>query len=71
MNILMLYSRKVSKMLLGKSGRQLLIATEMMERLSQCRNDAQLWVRPVVKVKSNSAENNIAQNVACQAYESR
>ena len=36
------------------------IATERMKRLSQSRNDAQLWLDLVVKVKSNAVKNNIA-----------
>ena len=34
---------KVSNMLLGKSGGELLIAPERMKWLGQNRNDAQLW----------------------------
>ena len=37
--------------LLGKSEGQLLIAPERMERLGQSRNDAQLWMYLVVKVR--------------------
>ena len=48
----------VSNMLLGKSGE---VAPERMKRLSQSRNDAQLWMCLVVKVKSNAVKNNIAQ----------
>jgi len=44
-------------MLLEKS-RQ--IAPEGMKRLSQSRNDAQLWMGPVVKVMSDAVKNNIA-----------
>ena len=51
--------RKVSSMVLGKSGGQLLIAPESMKRLGQSRNDAQLWVCLVVKVKSDTVKNNI------------
>ena len=51
---------KVSNMLLGKSGGQLLIAPERMKRLGQSRNDTQLWMCLVVKVKSNAIKNNIA-----------
>ena len=47
----------VSNMLLEKSKE---IATERMKRLSQSRNDAQLWLDLVVKVKSNAVKNNIA-----------
>ena len=37
--------------LLGKSEGQLLIALERMERLGQSRNNAQLWMYLVVKVR--------------------
>ena len=47
-------------MLLGKTGGQLLIAPERMKRLGQSRNNAQLWLHLVVKVKSNVIKNNIA-----------
>ena len=47
-------------MLLGKSRRQLLIAPETVRQLGQSRNDAQLWICLVVKVKFNAIENNIA-----------
>ena len=52
---------KVSNMLLGKSERQLLIAPERMKWMGQSRNNAQLWMHLVVKVKSDAAENNIAK----------
>ena len=52
--------QKVSNMLLGKSRGQLLIAPERMRVLGQCRNDAQLWMCLVVKVKSDAVKNNIA-----------
>ena len=53
---------KVSNMLLGKSGEQLLtlIAPERMKWLGQSRNDAQMWMCLLVKVKSNAVKNNIA-----------
>ena len=51
---------KVSIMLLGKSGGQLLIAPERMKLLDQSRNDAQLWMCLVVKVKSDAVKNNVA-----------
>ena len=51
---------KMSNMLLGKRGGQLLIAPERMKQLGQSRNDAQLWMCLVVKVKSNAVKNNIA-----------
>ena len=50
--------QQVSNMLLGKSGE---VAPERIKRLSQSRNDAQLWMCLVVKVKSNAVKNNIAQ----------
>ena len=53
--------QKVSNMLLEKTKGQLLIAPERMKQLSQSRNDAQLWMCLVVKVKSNAVKNNIAQ----------
>ena len=52
---------KVSSMLLGKSGGELLTASERMKRLGQSGNDAQLWICLVMKVKSNAAKNSIAQ----------
>ena len=48
-------------MLLGKSRRELQIASERMKQLDQSRNDAQLWMCLVVKVKYNAVKNNIAQ----------
>ena len=44
-------------MLLEKSRE---IAPVGMKRLSQSRNDTQLWMCPVVKVKSEAVKNNIA-----------
>ena len=44
-------------MLLEKSRK---IALEGMKRLSQSRNDAQVWLYMVVKVKSDAVKNNIA-----------
>ena len=55
-------SWKVSNMLLGKTGGQVLIAPERMRSLGQSRNDAQLWMHLVVKVNSNVIKNNIAQS---------
>ena len=52
---------KVSNILLGKSGGELLRVPERMKQLGQSRNDTQLWMCPVMKVKSNASENNIAQ----------
>ena len=54
---------KVFNILLGKSGRQLLIAPEGMTQLGQSRNDAQLWMCLVVKVKSSVPKNNAAQDM--------
>ena len=51
--------QKVSNMLLGKSGGQLLIAPERMKRLSQSENNIQLWMRLVTDVKSDAVKNNI------------
>ena len=51
---------KISYMLLEKSGGQRLIATERMKWLSQSRNDAQLWMCLVVKLKSDAVKNNTA-----------
>ena len=51
---------KVSSMLLGKSGGQLLIAPKRMRRLGQRSNDAQLWRCLVVKVKSSAVKDNVA-----------
>ena len=45
-------------MLLEKSGE---IIPEGMKRLSQSRNDAQLWLHLVVKVKSDAVKNSIAK----------
>ena len=51
---------KVSNMLLEKSRGQLLIAPERMKQLGQSRNNSQLWMCLVVKVKSDAMKNNIA-----------
>ena len=53
--------QKVSNMLLEKTRGQLLIAPERMKQLSQSRNDVQLWMGLVVKVKPDAVKNNIAQ----------
>ena len=55
-----LQGQKVSSVLLGKSGGQLLIAPERMKRLGQSGNVNQLWMCLVVKVKSDAVKNNIA-----------
>ena len=44
---------KVSRMLLGKSGGQLLTAPERMKRLGQSENNTQLWMCLMMKVKSD------------------
>ena len=44
-------------MILGKSGE---VAPERMKRLSQSKNNAQLWMFLVAKVKSAAEKNNIA-----------
>ena len=51
--------QKVSHMLLGKSEEQLQIATERMKHLGQNRNNIQLWMCLVVKVKLDAVKNNI------------
>jgi len=50
----------VSNMLLGKIREQLPITSERMKQLSQSRNDAQLWMCLVVKVKTHAIKNNTA-----------
>ena len=52
--------RKISNMLVGKSGGQFLIAPERMKHLGQSGNDAQLQMCLVVKVKSDAVKNKIA-----------
>ena len=52
--------QKVSNMLLGKSRGQLLIAPERMKWLGQNRNNTQLCMCLVVKVKSSAVKSNIA-----------
>ena len=52
--------QKVSTMLLGKSKGQLLTAPERMKRLNQSRNDTQMWMCLVVKVKISPLRNSIA-----------
>ena len=51
--------QKESNMLIGKSGGQLLIAPERMKQLGQSRNDAQLWICLVLKVKSDAVKNSL------------
>ena len=43
---------------LGKRGE---IASERTKRLGQSEKHAQLWMHPVVKVKSDAVRNNISQ----------
>ena len=52
--------RKVSNMLLGKSGGQLLTAPERMKQLGQCRNEDQLWMCLVLEVKPDAVKKSIA-----------
>ena len=44
----------------GEEQRAITIAPERMNWLGQCRNDAQLWMCLVVKVKSNAIKNSIS-----------
>ena len=48
----------MSNMLLGKSGE---VAPERMKGLGQSRNDTQLWMCLVVKVKSDAVKRSIAK----------
>ncbi|KAF7240056.1 Exodeoxyribonuclease [Varanus komodoensis] len=48
--------RKVSNMLLGKSGGLVLVAPERMKRLGQSRKDTQLQMYLVVKGESDAAK---------------
>ena len=57
--------QKVSYMLLGKSGGQLLIPPERMKWLGQSRNDAQQWMHLVVKVKSSAVRTILHRNLEC------
>ena len=41
----------------------LLMAPERMKHVGQSRNDAQLWICLVVKIKSSAVKNNIANNL--------
>ena len=52
---------KVSSMLVGKSRWQLIIAPERGKQMGQSRNDAQLYICLVVKVKSDAVRNKTAQ----------
>ena len=53
--------QEVANMLLRKSGGQLLIAPERMKQLGQNRNNANLWMCLVIKIKPDAVKNNIAQ----------
>ena len=48
-------------MLVGKSRQQLIIAPERGKQMGQSRNDAQLYICLVVKVKSDAVRNKTAQ----------
>ena len=50
---------KLSSFLLWMIRGQLLIVSELMKWLGQSRNDVQLWICLVVKVKSNAVKKNI------------
>ena len=52
---------KVSNMLLGNSRWKLLMSPERIKQLGQSRNDAQLLMCLVVKVKSDAIKNITAQ----------
>ena len=51
---------RLSKVLLGKNRRQLLIAPERTKLLGQSRNNALLWMCLVVKVKPDAVKNHTA-----------
>ena len=53
-------SKKVSSILLGKNGGQLQRAPERMKHMGQSRNDVQLWMCLMMKVKSDAVKNNTA-----------
>ena len=52
--------KKVSNILLGKNGGQLQRAPERMKQRGQSRNNAQLWMCLMMKVKSDAVKNNTA-----------
>ena len=54
-------------LLLEKSGE---IAPERMKRLSQSRNNTQLWMCLMVKVKCDAIKTILRQNLECWAHES-
>ena len=49
----------MSNMLLGKGRGELLIAPERVKQLGQSKNDTQLWMWLVMKIKSATAKNSI------------
>ena len=49
--------QQLSNMLLEKGRGQILIAPKRMKCLGQSRDDAQLWICLVVKVKSDAVKN--------------
>ena len=64
----LLFSSISLHMLLETSGE---IAPGGMKRLSQSRNNVQLWICLVVKVKSNTVRTILHRNLECQVHESR
>ena len=63
--------RRMSNILLGKSGGLLLTAPERMKQLGQSRSDAQLWMCPVVKAKSDAGKTILRMTLECEVRESR
>ena len=63
--------QEVSNMLLGKTRGQLLIAPERMKRMGQNRNNTQLWICLVVKVKSNIQRKILHRNLEYYIHKSR
>ena len=57
--------QKVSNMLLGKSGGQLLTAPERMKQLGQRGNNTLSWMRLVVKVKYNAVRTIMHRILEC------
>ena len=62
---------KVSKMLLGKSGRELLITPERTKWVGQSGNDTQLWMCLVMKLKSNAVNTILHRKLEWKVHESR
>ena len=54
--------QEVSNMLLEKRKE---ITPEKMKRWSQSRNNTQLWMYLLVKVKSDAVKNNLYRNLEC------